>query len=150
MLPTVGRIAGTYAADFSTPPPAWFGVAMAVALYGFIGAVIARAMGNSDMKQALFAGIAAPAIVLSVLNGATESKNSKNAVSTIKSIGSTTPLSNDEFIKMVMQHGGDERSSTVQDFVWGLGASRDLGGKNDALTAIITRMVREQKQEPNL
>ena len=122
---------------------------MAIVLYGLIGAVIARAMGNSDMKQALFAGIAAPAIVLSVLNGATESKNTKNAVNTLKSISSTTLVPNGGFAKMVVQHAGDEQPTTLQDFVWGLGGSRDLGGKSDSLTTIFTRAVRQQKMEPN-
>jgi hypothetical protein len=48
------------------------GVLIAIGLYAIIGAVVARAMGNSDMKQALFAGIAAPAIVVSVLAGAAD------------------------------------------------------------------------------
>ena len=150
MLPTIGRIAGTYGADFSTPPPAWFGVGMAIVLYGVIGAVIARAMGNSDMKQALFAGIAAPAIVLSVINGATESKSTKNAVNTVKmTMGTGSLASNNSFTKMVVEHAGSEKPTAVQDFVWGLGGSRDLGGKSDSLTTIFTRAIRQKKLEPD-
>jgi hypothetical protein len=104
MLPTLARIAGTYAADFATPAPAWFGVCVAVILYGVIGAILARAMGNSDMRQALFAGIAAPAMVLSVLNGAAESKNTATAAA------QKTKLT---------------ASENVTDFVWALGGPRD-------------------------
>ncbi|MET4315889.1 hypothetical protein [Bradyrhizobium sp. RT4b] len=73
-LPTISKIAGTYGADFAAPPPQWDGVLIAIALYAVIGAVVARAMDNRDMKQALFAGIAAPAIVASILAGVTDSK----------------------------------------------------------------------------
>ena len=74
-LPTLGKIAGTYGANFDAPAPRVLGVAIALALYGTIGAVIARAIGNPDVKQALFAGIAAPAIVISVLTGASDSQS---------------------------------------------------------------------------
>jgi hypothetical protein len=73
-LPTLGRIAGTYAANFEAPAPAWLGVFLALSLYAFIGAVIARAMGNGEMKQALIAGIAAPAIITNVFNGVSEGR----------------------------------------------------------------------------
>jgi hypothetical protein len=43
-----------------------------------IGSVVARAIGNSEVKQALFAEIAAPAIVVSGLAGATDSKSIAN------------------------------------------------------------------------
>jgi len=74
-LPTLGKIAGTYGANFDAPPPRVLGVLIAIALYGMIGAIIARAIGNPDVKQALFAGIAAPAIVISVLTGASDSQS---------------------------------------------------------------------------
>jgi hypothetical protein len=50
------------------------GVAAATAIYAFIGRIIARAMGEVEMKQALIAGIAAPAILTNVFNGASEGK----------------------------------------------------------------------------
>jgi hypothetical protein len=74
-LPTLGKIAGTYGANFDAPSPRVLGVLIAIALYGTIGAIIARAIGNPDVKQALFAGIAAPAIVISVLTGASDSQS---------------------------------------------------------------------------
>ena len=74
-LPTLGKIAGTYGANFDAPAPRVLGVLIALALYGTIGSIIARAIGNPDVKQALFAGIAAPAIVISVLTGASDSQS---------------------------------------------------------------------------
>jgi|SRR5258708_108467 hypothetical protein len=74
-LPTLGKIAGTYGANFDAPPPHFLGVLIAITLYSTIGAVVSRAIGNPDMKQALFAGIAAPAIVVSVLAGASDSQS---------------------------------------------------------------------------
>jgi hypothetical protein len=95
MLPTIGRLAGTYAADFATPDPAWFGVFMALLLYAIVGAVMARALGTGEMKQALFAGIAAPAIVLSVLNGVSETNKTtaktKNVATSQVTIGKLFP-----------------------------------------------------------
>src|ERR1700722_18045947 len=73
-LPTVGKIAGTFGANFAAPSPAWSGVLIAIGLYAGIGSVVARAMDNPEMKQALFAGIAAPAIVVSVVAGVTDSR----------------------------------------------------------------------------
>ena len=69
MLPSVGRIAASFGANFSTPAIEMTGVAGALLLYGAIGAVMARAMEHPGMRQALFAGISAPAIMASVLNG---------------------------------------------------------------------------------
>ena len=74
-LPTISKVAGTYGANFAAPAPEWRGVLIAIALYAGIGSVVARAMDNPEMKQALFAGIAAPAIVASILAGVTDSRS---------------------------------------------------------------------------
>jgi hypothetical protein len=74
-LPTLGKIAGTYGANFDAPSPEISGVVIAVALYAVIGSVVSRAMGNPDIKQALFSGIAAPAVVISIVAGASDSKS---------------------------------------------------------------------------
>jgi hypothetical protein len=73
-LPTLGKIAGTYGANFDAPLPNILGVVIAVTLYSLIGSVVSRAVGNPDVKQALFAGIAAPAIVVSVITGASDGR----------------------------------------------------------------------------
>lgn len=78
-LPTVSKIAGTYGANFDAPTPRVAGVLIAIALYASIGAVVARAMNNPEMKQALFAGIAAPAIVVSIITGVSDSRGLNNA-----------------------------------------------------------------------
>lgn len=75
VLPTLGKIAGTYGANFDAPPPNVLGVAIALTLYAAIGSIVSRAIANPDMKQSLFAGIAAPAIVVSVLAGASDSRS---------------------------------------------------------------------------
>jgi hypothetical protein len=75
ILPTLSKIAGTFGANFDAPVPNLYGVGIAVALYGFIGAVVARGIGNAEVKQAIFAGIAAPAILVSVIAGVSDSKS---------------------------------------------------------------------------
>ena len=74
VLPTIAKIASGFAANFDAPFPNAVGVLIALGGYAFLGAVIGRAMGNPDMKQALIAGIAAPAILTNVVNGVSESK----------------------------------------------------------------------------
>jgi hypothetical protein len=74
-LPTLSKLAGTYGANFDAPTPRILGVVIAIALYGVIGSIISRAIGNPDVKQALFAGIAAPAIVVGVISGASDSQS---------------------------------------------------------------------------
>lgn len=73
MLPTLSKIAGTFGANFDAPPPRMLGVCVALLLYGAIGAIVSRAMENPAMKHSLFAGIAAPAIVVSIIAGVTDS-----------------------------------------------------------------------------
>jgi hypothetical protein len=75
ILPTLGKIAGAIGVHFEPPElSSFWGVVVALAIYAFIGSVMARAMGETEMKQALIAGIAAPAILTNVFNGATEGK----------------------------------------------------------------------------
>lgn len=74
MLPTLSKIAGTFGANFDAPTPSPLGVCIVLLLYGFIGAIVSRAMGNPEMKQSLFAGIAAPAIVVGIIAGVTDSR----------------------------------------------------------------------------
>lgn len=74
MLPTLAKIAGTFGTNFDAPAPNWVGVSIALTLYGLLGAVMARAFAYAEMKQSLFAGIAAPAILAGALAGFTESK----------------------------------------------------------------------------
>jgi hypothetical protein len=41
-------------------------VSIALGLYAILGSIMARVIGNSDLKQAVVAGIAAPAMVVSI------------------------------------------------------------------------------------
>jgi hypothetical protein len=74
LMPTLGKIAGAIGANFEVPVFSFWGVVAAMVIYALIGCVMARAMGEVEMKQALIAGIAAPAILTNVFNGATEGK----------------------------------------------------------------------------
>jgi hypothetical protein len=74
-MPTLSKLAGTFGTNFDAPTPRILGVAIAIGLYGVIGSIISRAIGNPDVKQALFAGIAAPAIVVGVISGASDSQS---------------------------------------------------------------------------
>jgi hypothetical protein len=66
MLPTLGKVAGTFGANFDAPMPNLVGVSIALGLYAILGSIMARVIGNSDLKQAVVAGIAAPAMVVSI------------------------------------------------------------------------------------
>jgi len=130
MLPTLGRMAGTYGADFSAPLPHWSGVLLAVGLYAVIGAIMARAVGNAEMKQALFAGIAAPAIVLSVYNGASETKNDKADVAKqISNFAKTNTKDLPPELKQILNNRNTgfiikQPSTFMNDFIWALGGAR--------------------------
>jgi hypothetical protein len=58
-------------------------------LYSAIGAIIARAGEFPDLKHALFSGIAAPAIVVSVLAGAADGKTKTEAANKTNEIKNT-------------------------------------------------------------
>src|SRR4051812_34079531 len=72
-LPTLARIAAASGTAVDSPIPN-LGVLIGLALYAVIGGIVARAMENPEMKHSLFSGIAAPAIVASLLTGATEGR----------------------------------------------------------------------------
>lgn len=74
-LPTVSKIAATFGANFDAPMPNMLGVAIALVLYAVIGSVMARAIGKKEMREALFAGIAAPAIIVSIIAGVSDSQS---------------------------------------------------------------------------
>jgi len=72
VLPTLAKLASTYVATPSTPPPQ-LGLLIGLALFGIIGAAIAVATKQTDIQQALIAGIAAPGIITNLLAGAAQS-----------------------------------------------------------------------------
>jgi hypothetical protein len=96
-LPTLGKIAGGVGGSFEPPAiSSVAGVLVALAIYAFIGAIIARAMGESEMKKALVAGIAAPAILTNLFNGATQGNIRLNDLNIIGSAFAQTATTNSQ------------------------------------------------------
>jgi hypothetical protein len=71
VLPTLTLLASTYVTIPETPLPAP-GLLLGLALYAIVGGVVALTNTSQEIRQAIFAGIAAPAILSSVLAGASE------------------------------------------------------------------------------
>ncbi|MDE4134490.1 hypothetical protein PXK00_15325 [Phaeobacter sp. QD34_3] len=69
--PTVAKLAATYTTHPETSPPA-VGLYFGLALFAILGGIIARGFSTPEVKAALVAGIAAPAIVTNALTGATD------------------------------------------------------------------------------
>ena len=71
IMPTLANLATTYVAIPDTPMPAW-GLVFGLALFALIGGGVALTNTSREVRQAIFAGIAAPAIMTSVIAGSTE------------------------------------------------------------------------------
>ena len=71
MCPTIAKLAGSYSSNPLQDVPA-LGVFIGLALFAFLGGVIALGFGSNEVKAAIVAGIAAPAIVTNVISGAQE------------------------------------------------------------------------------
>lgn len=77
MCPTISHLAGFYSTKPTDPLPE-LGVFIGLALFALLGAIIAAGFGAREVKAAIIAGIAAPAIVTNVATGATaEAKRAK-------------------------------------------------------------------------
>jgi hypothetical protein len=72
--PTLAKLGGTYSADPGTPPPE-LGIYISLAIFAVLGGIIALAYGRENLRSAIAAGIAAPAIVTNVLAGFQEANN---------------------------------------------------------------------------
>jgi hypothetical protein len=70
ILPTVTKLASTYVAHPSTGLPE-AGMYYGLILFFLVGFVLCMGFAISDTKQALLTGIAAPAIITSIISGAT-------------------------------------------------------------------------------
>jgi len=70
MLPTLSKLAAALVAAPSAPIPAR-GFYLGLAIFFLIGATTAYALAERVVKEAFFAGIAAPAIIASIISGAT-------------------------------------------------------------------------------
>ena len=76
VLPTCATLASTYVASPETPLPA-IGLYFGVALWALIGGVVALMNTSPETRHAIFAGIAAPAILLNIVSGATDAGTRK-------------------------------------------------------------------------
>jgi hypothetical protein len=74
VTPTVVNLASTYVSAPATPWPA-LGLVFGVLLWAFVGGVVALTNASLEVRQAIFAGIAAPAIILNIVAGATDPNN---------------------------------------------------------------------------
>ena len=68
-LPTAAKLASTYTTAPDTPLPGW-GMAIGLGLFAVIGAVLAYALSESNVRQALVLGVAAPGIITNLVSGA--------------------------------------------------------------------------------
>ncbi|WP_296746674.1 hypothetical protein [Mesorhizobium sp.] len=75
-LPTIAKLASTYVAVPTTPLPA-IGLLLGVVLWAVVGGGVALTNTNYETRQAIFAGIAAPAIIASLISGATNPPGAK-------------------------------------------------------------------------
>ena len=73
LLPTLAKLATTYTVTPNSPPPGT-GIYVGLALFFVIGCVLAYALSETNVRQALLLGISAPAIITNIVAGAPESK----------------------------------------------------------------------------
>lgn len=69
-MPTLSKFGASLIADPSSPMPA-IGFFVGLGIFFLIGSLMAYAFAERNLKQALLAGIAAPAIIASAISGAT-------------------------------------------------------------------------------
>ncbi|MGH0256292.1 hypothetical protein NKY39_12095 [Sinorhizobium meliloti] len=70
MLPTVAKLASTFVSTPGTPLPE-VGLLLGVALWAIVGGGVALSNTSYETRQAIFAGIAAPAILANLVSGVT-------------------------------------------------------------------------------
>lgn len=75
-LPTIAKLASTYVSAPATPLPA-VGLLLGVALWAIVGGGVALTNTSYETRQSIFAGIAAPAIIASLISGATNTPGAK-------------------------------------------------------------------------
>lgn len=79
MMPTLLRIAASLSADANAALTELAGAALGTTIYGIIGATLAIVLGKTSSYDAFVTGIAAPAIMASMIHGATDSKPTHTA-----------------------------------------------------------------------
>ncbi len=69
--PTLAKLAASFSANPAQDMPA-LGVYIGIALFAVLGAIVALGFGTTEVKAAIVAGIAAPAIVTNVISGVSD------------------------------------------------------------------------------
>ena len=72
MMPTLLRIAASLSGDANAALTELAGAALGTTIYGIVGATLAIVLGKTSTYDAFVTGIAAPAIVASMIHGATD------------------------------------------------------------------------------
>jgi hypothetical protein len=73
VCPTIAQLAGSYSAKPSQPLPE-LGLLFGMGLFALLGAIIATGFGAKEIRAAIAAGIAAPAIVTNIVSGVANQK----------------------------------------------------------------------------
>ena len=110
VLPSLAALAPTYVAAPTTPLPT-IGLLFGLALWAIVGGVMALTNTAAEARHAIFAGIAAPAILANVIAGAT----------------SSPPVVHTAIVELNPTPGGEPietKSSIAFDFLWVLGVQR--------------------------
>lgn len=74
MMPTLLRLAASLAGDANAALTQFYGIVLGTAIYGIVGATLAIVLGKTSTYDAFVTGIAAPAILASMIHGATDTK----------------------------------------------------------------------------
>jgi hypothetical protein len=85
LLPTAARLATAFVGDPQTPVPGT-GLFIGLALFAVIGAVLAYAFSETNVRQALILGIAAPGVITNIVSGAGEARANRVSSLLLQSI----------------------------------------------------------------
>ncbi|WP_432283399.1 hypothetical protein SLT36_15325 [Aminobacter sp. BA135] len=78
VLPTLANMASTYVSVPATPMPE-YGIYLGLLLWAVVGGGVALTNTSYEARQAIFAGVAAPAILLNIVAGATSQSGVEKA-----------------------------------------------------------------------
>jgi hypothetical protein len=80
MMPSLLRLAASLSGDVNAPLPG-LAIALGIAAYGIVGATLAIVLGKTSTYDAFVTGIAAPALLASMIHGATDTtQNQKTTI----------------------------------------------------------------------
>lgn len=93
MCPTLAKLAGSYTANPVQDMPA-LGVYIGIGLFAILGGIVALGFGTQELRAAIVAGIAAPAIVTNVISGVSD-KNPQSQQTALYEIVGTAHAQSD-------------------------------------------------------